>query len=217
MAKRFSETDIWKKQRWFRKLKPEYKLAFFYIKDQCDHSGIWNIDCSDLVEDLGIENFDLGLFVNDCNTEFNKETGQKEKKTRIKILTTGYLWVTGFIQFQYENKEGLVNPSAAPVRTALQILMKHGVLKEALDNSYITLTEPLQDGYTTPKDKDRDKEKKKGGMGENKILQKAIKFSEDGEFAIFEDGSKQKLGKLQKVRMMHSDLKPEDVLSGVIV
>jgi len=48
-------------------------------------------------------------------------------------------------------------------------------------------------------------------------LRKAVKFSEDGEFAIFEDGSKQKLGKLQKVRMMHSDLKPEDVLSGVIV
>lgn len=215
MSKRFSETDIWKKQRWFRKLKPEHKLAFFYIKDQCNHAGVWNIDCSDLMEDLGINDFDLGLFVDDCNTEFNKETGKKEKKTRIKVLPTGYLWITGFIQFQYEGKEGLVNPSAAPVRTALQILMKHGVLDEALNNPYITLKEPLQEGCITPKDKDKDK--RKNSNVENKILTRAVKFSENGEFAIFDDGTKQKLGNSQKVRLMHQDLKPEDVLSGVIV
>lgn len=209
MAKRFSDTEIWKKQRWFRKLKPNHKLAFFYIKDQCDHAGIWNIDCSDLIEDLGIEKFDLSEFVNECNIEYNKENGQIEKRIRVKILTNGRLWITGFMQFQYENKEGLVNPSAAPVKTALQILMKNSVLKESLNNSYITLTEPLQEGCITPKDKDRDRDKEKN-------TEKAVKFSENGEFAIFSNGAKQKLGKLQKVRLLHGDIKPEDVLSGVI-
>jgi hypothetical protein len=72
MAKRLGDTDIWKKQRWFRKLIPDYKLAFLYIKDQCDHAGIWNIDCTDLVEDLGIQEFDLDQFIVACNTEYDK-------------------------------------------------------------------------------------------------------------------------------------------------
>lgn len=75
MAKRFGDTDIWKKQRWFRKLSPEYKLAFCYIKDQCDHAGIWNIDCTDLIEDLGITEFSVTDFISKCNIEFDKNTG----------------------------------------------------------------------------------------------------------------------------------------------
>ena len=122
MAKRFGDTDIWKKQRWFRKLSPTYKLAFLYIKDQCDHAGIWNIDCTDLVEDLGIESFDIDDFILRINTEFDKITGKVIHKERIRKLDKGYVWVTGFVQFQYKGKEGLVNPYAAPVKTALQIL-----------------------------------------------------------------------------------------------
>ena len=68
MAKRFNDTDIWKKQRWFRKLKPDYKLAFYYIKDQCNHAGIWEVDCSDLIEDLGLLSFDINDFLVSINT-----------------------------------------------------------------------------------------------------------------------------------------------------
>lgn len=158
MAKRFGDTDIWKNQRWFRKLPPNYKLAFCYIKDQCNHAGIWNIDCSDLIEDLGIELFDILEFVTLCNTEYDKVTGKVIFKERIRILDKGYVWVIGFVQFQYKGKEGLVNPLAKPVVTALQILSGLGVLQEAISKSYITLTEPLQEGYITPKDKDKDKD-----------------------------------------------------------
>ena len=51
MAKRFCDTDLWKTQRWFRKLPALDKLAFCYIKDLCDYAGVWKIDCSDLIED----------------------------------------------------------------------------------------------------------------------------------------------------------------------
>lgn len=162
MAKRFGDTDIWKKQRWFRKLSPNYKLAFLYIKDQCDHAGIWNIECTDLVEDLGINEFNLADFVSACNTEYDKNTGERTLKERIRILDKGYVWVTGFIQFQYKGKEGLVNPYAAPVKTALQILIGYRLLEEAINKGYITLTEGLADlpeGYLTPKEKDKDKDK----------------------------------------------------------
>lgn len=171
MAKRFGDTDLWKNQRWFRKLPPYYKLAFCYIKDQCNHAGIWNIDCSDLIEDLGIECFDILEFVALCNTEYDKVTGKATFKERIRILDKGYVWVIGFIQFQYKGKEGLVNPSAKPVVTALQILSGLGVLQEAISKSYITLTEPLQEGYITPKDKDKDTDtvKHKGGKNGTKF------------------------------------------------
>lgn len=157
MAKRFSETNIWKTQRWFKKLSPHYKLAFFYIKDQCDHAGIWNIDCADLIEDLGIDTFDLSDFVDKCNIEYDKLSGAKSYKERLRILNKGYLWVTGFIQFQYKGKEGLVNPSAKPVITAFQILSGNNLLEEALNKGYITLTEPFDMGLITPKEKDKDK------------------------------------------------------------
>lgn len=157
MAKRFGDTEIWKKQRWFRKLIPEYKLAFCYIKDQCDHAGIWNIDCADLIDDLGIDKFDVSEFSSMCNVEFDKITGVKDYRERVRILDKGYLWVTGFIQFQYKGKNGLVSIDAAPVRTALQILSGLNLLDEGLRKGYISLNEVLPEGYLTPKDKEKDK------------------------------------------------------------
>jgi hypothetical protein len=219
MAKRFGDTDIWKKQRWFRKLIPEYKLAFLYIKDQCDHAGIWNIECTDLMEDLGIETFNLADFVTACNTEYDKNTGKSTFKERLRVLDKGYIWVTGFIQFQYKGKEGLVNPYAAPVKTALQILSGFQLLKEALNGSgFITLTEGLPEGYLTPKDKDKDKDKyRKEGVGgkQNKQL-KGVRFSEDGSEVFFEDGSSQELGLGQQQRYKEGDYKPHYITKGKI-
>lgn len=167
MPKRMTDTDLWKRQRWFRKLSPEYKLAFCYIKDQCDHAGIWNIDCSDLIDDLGIENFDVKKFVKSVNIEFDKISGEPTVKERIRILDNGYLWVTGYFQFQYKGKEGLVNPYANPVISATQILRGYGLWEEAIDKGFITLKEGLiendekdirsKDQY---KDKDKDNFKK---------------------------------------------------------
>ena len=122
MAKRFGDTEIWKKQRWFRKLIPEYKLAFCYIKDQCDHAGIWKIDCSDLIEDLGIDGFELPKFVTSINTEYDKMTGTNTKKERLVVIGNSILWITGFIQFQYEGKNKIVVATANAVNSALYLL-----------------------------------------------------------------------------------------------
>lgn len=159
MPKRFTDTDIWKSQRWFRKLSSDYKLAFLYIKDQCNHAGIWNVDCADLIEDTAIPDFSLPGFIEKCNTEYDKMSGEKSFKERVRLLDKGYVWVTGFIQFQYKGKQGLVNPYAAPVKTALQILSGYKLLEEAVNKGYITLTEPLSNlpvGYLTPKEKEKD-------------------------------------------------------------
>lgn len=155
MAKRFTDTDIWKSQRWFRKLDPLDKLAFCYIKDQCNHAGLWKIDCSDLIEDLKLDGFDLYKFVDLLNTEYDKVTGGKIIKERIRIVKKNYLWITGFIQFQYEGKDKTVSMSA-PVRTALLFLQSIDLLQDSFDNGYVTLKEPLREGWQGGKDKDKD-------------------------------------------------------------
>lgn len=215
MAKRFTDTDIWKNQRWFRKLSPEYKLSFCYIKDECNHAGIWRIDCSDLIEDLGLKEFDLDDFILSVNTEFDKITGKKSIKERILIVNSTYLWITGFIQFQYEGKDRLVNSDAAPVKTSLTLLQGLGILEQGLSKNFIRLKKDLQEGCITPKDKDKDKDKDKykGGMGENKKL-RGIKFSDDLLSVIFADGSMQNLGEGQIKDLKRNNLSPNSLIKG---
>ena len=53
MAKRFIETDIWKK-KWFRKLPTNVKLFYFYILTNCDHAGMYDVD-------LELAEFQIGM------------------------------------------------------------------------------------------------------------------------------------------------------------
>lgn len=215
MAKRFTETEIWKSQRWFRKLIPAYKLAFCYIKDTCNHSGLWKVDCSDLIDDLGLDNFDMAKFIDDVNTEFDPLNGGKITKERLRLVRKNYLWITGFIQFQYEGKDKTVSLSA-PVRTALMFLQSIDLLQESIDKGYITLKEPLSEGWKTPKDKDKDRDKDKYNKGNFKKIF-GEKFSEDKTKVIFPDGSEQELGKSQKLRLDMNDIKPDEIQKGIIV
>ena len=156
MPKRFTDTEIWKNQRWFRKLSPINKLIFFYIKDQCNHAGIWKIDCSDLIDDLGLESFDMQNFINEMNSDFDKINGNKIQKERVKILKNNNLWITGFIQFQYESKEKVVSESSC-VKTALLILKGLDIFEESISKGYVTLKKnsvTLTEGLVTDKDKD---------------------------------------------------------------
>ena len=43
MAKRFTDTDKWKKTL-LKSMPSEYKLLWLYICDDCDHAGIWHVD-----------------------------------------------------------------------------------------------------------------------------------------------------------------------------
>lgn len=146
MAKRYTDTEIWKTQRWFRLLSVEYKLAFFYIKDRCNHAGIYKIDCIELMEDTNLTSFNIYDFVEKVNSDLNKLTGQAEKKDRIVIVKKEFLWITSFIQFQQQGKSQTVNPTVPAAKSALQILTGFGLLKEAIDKGYITLNK----GFSNP-------------------------------------------------------------------
>jgi len=158
MAKRFTDTNIWKNQKWFKRLSPLHKLFWKYLTDACDHAGVWKIDYLAITDDLGVDDFSIEDFVTSCNKDFEKLTGKPIEKERVIIVNKSVIWLTGFMQFQYENKALLINPKVAVVKSALEILQGFGILQQGLDKGYIRLTEPLTKGYPTLKDKVKDKD-----------------------------------------------------------
>jgi hypothetical protein len=159
MAKRFTETNIWKSQKWFKRLSPLNKLFWKYLTDSCDHAGVWKIDYLALTEDLGVDTFSIQDFVTECNQDFDKLTGLPLLKERILVHDNQIIWITGFIQFQYQNKESCINPKVPVVKSSLDILKGYGMYQQALDKGYIRLIKDLDKGSGTLKDKDKDKDK----------------------------------------------------------
>lgn len=145
MPKRFTDTEIWKEQRWFRKLSPAHKLAFLYIKDRCNHAGIWKIDCADLIEDTGLSEFNLNSFIAALNIEFDGVSGKKVSKERGKVIRQKYLWLTGFMQFQYEKADRTI-PINNVTTSAIKILKHNKVFNEGLEKGWITLPKGLGKG-----------------------------------------------------------------------
>ncbi len=180
MAKRLVDTEVWKKQRWFRKLSPIYKLAFLYIKDQCDHAGLWNISVLDLIDDLGIELFDVEDFVLKCNLDFDKKTGVQNHRERLVTLPNGYIWITSFCQFQYAGKDNKIHAANASF-SAIQKLHGLDLIDLAVKNKYLTLANPL-DSFLRSKDKDKDKDKDNLNNTQNHNNGKSIRnFKAQGE------------------------------------
>jgi hypothetical protein len=87
MAKRFTDTEKWKKP-FIRNLETSYKLLWLYILDECDHSGIWQVD-------FPVAEIKVG-------EKFCQETAIKNFNGKIQILNGGEKWfIMDFIDFQY--------------------------------------------------------------------------------------------------------------------
>lgn len=218
MAKRLTDTEIWE-QDWYIDLPNKYKLFWAYIKDKCDHSGIWRPNKGVAQKIIG-EPINLDEFLQFVNIE----------KERVMVLPSGRWFIKDFFIFQYGDK---FSPASQIHKGAIKQLIANGVhpkeilgkslgemenydFQEIKEIAYSKDINILKEAYQNPfkrvkdKDKVKDKEKEK-----EENTKRAVEFSENGEFAIFEDGSKQKLGKLQKVRWQHGDIKPEEVLRGL--
>ena len=89
MAKRFTDTDKWKKG-FFKSIPLEYKLFWLYILDDCDHAGIWYVD-------FEIAEIRLG-------TKLSKEKARGFFAGRVVEFDSGTKWfIPDFIGFQYGN------------------------------------------------------------------------------------------------------------------
>ena len=139
MASRLTDVNIWKNQRWFRKLDPNYKLVWHYLKDNCNHAGLWKISVPDLIEDTGVnDDFDFDDFIKKCNTDFGAKNGAKIEKIRLLIIADDVLFLTGFITFQY-GKNGLVSPKNNWAKPAIQILKDIGIYERCIAEKWIVL------------------------------------------------------------------------------
>ena len=85
MARRFTESEKWT-DPWFRALKPECKLAWLYLVDNCDCAGLIDLDRPLADFQIGFD-VDWDRFLIECGSRIHK-------------LQTGKLWLVGFIEFQ---------------------------------------------------------------------------------------------------------------------
>ena len=97
MPKRFHDTEIWNED-WFLDMGEEYRMFWFYLKDTCDHAGIWKPNVRRFNSEVGKKiNLDKALQL------FNAE------KNRIEQLDSGHWVLLDFINFQYGSVLNLKN------------------------------------------------------------------------------------------------------------
>lgn len=144
MAKRFTDTDKWKKA-WFRKLGSQGRDLWSYLHDNCDFAGFFEIDCGRISFELGFE-VTLNLIGEVLNG-------------RWEIITPDSIFLPAFIDFQY----GVLNESVKPHQSVIRKMKSKGVW-EQYAKGYLTPKDKDKD-----KDKDKEQDKEKGGVGENKI------------------------------------------------
>ena len=136
MAKRFTDTEKWKKP-FIKKLPLKYKLLWFYILDDCNHAGIWDIDLE--IASLRI------------SAKFLKEDCEKALKDKIQVFDNGEKWfIKDFIDFQY----GELSEKNRAHKSVLLLLNKYNL---AFVNK--PLISPLQGAKDKDKDKYKDKDK----------------------------------------------------------
>ena len=142
MAKRFTDTEKWKKP-FIRGLQGAYKLLWIYICDDCDHAGIWQVD-------LEVAQIRIG-------EPLNMEEAIRVFGDKIVIFDNGNKWfIPSFIEFQYPSGLNSENRSHNSV---IILLEKYNLL----DNKNKPLTSPSKGRKDMDKDmvmvKDKDKVK----------------------------------------------------------
>lgn len=112
MSKRFTATEIWSED-WFLEMPVDYKLFWFYLKDNCDHSGLFRVNMrsycgltgAKVTPDKVLEYFNAG-------------------KQRIRVVNQSIWLLEDFFVFQYGSKFNANNNVHASI---LELYEKAGV------------------------------------------------------------------------------------------
>jgi hypothetical protein len=153
MAKRFTDTEKWKKP-FIRGLQGAYKLLWLYICDDCDHAGIWQVDMEVAAIRIG-EKIDIKEAI-------------KSFDEKIIIIDKGNKWfIPSFLEFQYPS--GLNSDNRA--HNSVIILLEKYNLRISKNKPLISPSEGSMD-MDMVKDMDMDmvKAEKKVKFKENILL-----------------------------------------------
>jgi hypothetical protein len=133
MAKRFTDTAKWKKG-FIKSLSPKMKLLWFYVLDDCDHAGIWEVD-------LEVAGLRIGEV-------FTYDEAFVALGPQIKPIGKNKWFIEDFVFFQY----GKLNPNNRLHQSVITIL----------DNHHIDWRKPLTSPLEGAKDQEQYKEQEQG-------------------------------------------------------
>jgi hypothetical protein len=145
MAKRFTDTAIWQDD-WFMNLPPDYKLAFMFIKDNCDQAGVWKPNKRLAETMLGVK-IEWDDFLISCDG-------------RVKLIQGEYWWITRFVEFQY----GTLSENCKPHIPVINLLRKYQLF-ERVSKGYPKGIETLEE-KEQEKEKEKEKEKEEAEIVE---------------------------------------------------
>ena len=148
MAKRYVDTDMWKK-KWFRTLSVKMKNVWIYLITMCDHAGLYEVDV-----DL------MGLFIGE---EITEDEIMERLGNQIQVINEDKWFLPKFVKFQYNVTDPTeLNPNNRVHKSVIDILSSYNLVQ----GSSKTLTSPLEKSIRVTrgakdKDKDIDKDKDK--------------------------------------------------------
>lgn len=132
MAKRFTDTDKWKRP-WFSELSLQAKLTWIYLLDDCDHRGVW-------FSNFKRASFDLGFEID--ASKLSDWFGPK-----LILIDEDKFYIPSFVEFQYKGELSETNKAHKPI---LAFLAKY--------SEKILPHKPLSRGLGGAQDKEQDKE-----------------------------------------------------------
>ena len=140
--KRFTETNKWR-DPWYRKLSGRAKNLWSWLCDNCDNSGVIDVD-------IEAATFDI--------REPIDENHLRELSERLQRLPNGKYWIVKFVPFQYGN----LSRNCTPHVRVLDLLLSHGISYQK--SPTLSSSEPTRVG-TTLQEKTRTIKERKGKEG----------------------------------------------------
>jgi hypothetical protein len=147
MAKRFTDTDKWKRP-WFRALSQKAKLVWFYILDNCDHCGVWPAA------------FDLLAF--QSGVKVTREEFEEWFAGKVVRLDEDKYFIPSFVPFQ----QGELSPAKNAHKPIIAFLDKHGLSLDEPTIPSVSHQEPIPMGPSKGNSKGKGKGNQ-GGVGGN--------------------------------------------------
>ena len=129
MAKRFTDTEKWKKG-FVRSLPPAYKLLWLYMLDDCDNAGVWQVE----VEVASIR----------IGAKLNEKEALKLFGNNIISFDKGSKWfIKEFVKFQQGvNHIAELNSNSNPHKSILRIVEQYKLLE--LEDNPVEVAEAVK-------------------------------------------------------------------------
>lgn len=161
MKKRFTDSEKWTMNKWFRNLTAEDKLFWFYIHDMVDSVGVWEVDIEQAEFHTKCEYAEDHLL-----SIFGEKIHQLDKGRK--------WWIKDFVKLQYTKINENPEPHS-PHRSYKKLLIEHGLWE-----IYIESCDKQSTGSQVPLDSHKEKEEEKVKVKEEeKVINKETEAEED--------------------------------------